>query len=354
MVTRYLTGEVNPTGYVQVLAELSGTNQLLRGYEWGLQLAAVRDFTVNPGGIFHYYGLDGHGSVRFLTDSTGAVTDTYDYDAFGNLIAQTGTTVNNYLFAGEQFDPALGIYYNRARYYDQRQGRFWTMDTFEGDPQSPASLHKYLYANANAVDRIDPTGNESIAEAEETLADQLTLAARASLNVLKVYNRTKTVLEFVNMARELVSAWHSAGLQKEISDLIRKARSEWTGMTTEAVTNDLETNLPRIIEGVVLWWPGKLLAEHGRPPDAFGIDLPVPFPMAKIALPIGKLPDTSLKGYVIFGAGGSRWGRVTGLEVQYAGEWEQVWRMDFHGAHDVGGKDLDNWSSTIFHYHILE
>ena len=55
IVTRYLTGEVNPTGYVQVLAELSGANQILRGYEWGLQLAAVRDFTVNSGGIFHHY-----------------------------------------------------------------------------------------------------------------------------------------------------------------------------------------------------------------------------------------------------------------------------------------------------------
>jgi hypothetical protein len=30
---------------------------------------------------------------------------TYDYDAFGNLIHQTGSTPNNYLFAGEQFDP---------------------------------------------------------------------------------------------------------------------------------------------------------------------------------------------------------------------------------------------------------
>jgi hypothetical protein len=32
---------------------------------------------------------------------------TYDYDAFGNLLHQTGTTPNNYLFAGEQFDPTL-------------------------------------------------------------------------------------------------------------------------------------------------------------------------------------------------------------------------------------------------------
>jgi len=33
-----------------------------------------------------YNVYDGHGSVRALTNTTGAVTDTYDYDAFGNLI----------------------------------------------------------------------------------------------------------------------------------------------------------------------------------------------------------------------------------------------------------------------------
>jgi RHS repeat-associated protein len=92
--------------------------------------------------VTSFYGFDGHGSVRFLTSSTGAVTDTYDYDAFGNLISSTGTTPNNYLFAGEQFDPALGIYYNRARYYDQRQGRFWSMDTYEG-----AMINRFRYTS---------------------------------------------------------------------------------------------------------------------------------------------------------------------------------------------------------------
>jgi len=164
VTTKYLVGEINPTGYAQVFAELNGTNGLLRGYEWGLQLEAVRDFTVNSFGTFHYYGRDGHGSVRWLTDSNGAITDAYDYDAFGNLIAQAGTTFNNYLFAGEQFDPALGIYYNRARYYDQRQGRFWTADTFEGSIFDPSSLHKYLYTSANPANRIDPSGRFGLAE----------------------------------------------------------------------------------------------------------------------------------------------------------------------------------------------
>lgn len=86
-----------------------------------------------------YYIYDGHGSVRALTDPSGNVTDTYDYDAFGNLIHQTGTTLNNYLFAGEQFDPDLSLYYNRARYLNVSTGRFWSMDTDEGKDEAPLS-----------------------------------------------------------------------------------------------------------------------------------------------------------------------------------------------------------------------
>src|SRR5215469_17270912 len=66
-----------------------------------------------------FYGYDGHGSVRLLADSTGAITDRYDYDAFGNIISQVGTTPNVYLYSGEQNDPNLGLYYLRARYLSQ-------------------------------------------------------------------------------------------------------------------------------------------------------------------------------------------------------------------------------------------
>jgi len=85
---------------------------------------------------------------------------TYDYDAFGNLIHSTGTTPNNYLFAGEQFDPDLNLYYNRARYLNTSTGRFWSMDTDEGDEQAPQSLHKYLFASGDPVNSIDPSGHD--------------------------------------------------------------------------------------------------------------------------------------------------------------------------------------------------
>jgi RHS repeat-associated protein len=156
--TSYLVADQNLTGYAQVLDELQGGTVTLT-YSYGLELISQK--LGASGSQLSFYGFDGHGSVRFLTSSTGAVTDTYDYDAYGILTSQTGTTPNNYLFAGEQFDPTLGIYYNRARYYDQRQGRFLTVDSWEGDLQSPLSLHKYLYVGANPVNLIDPTGHET-------------------------------------------------------------------------------------------------------------------------------------------------------------------------------------------------
>ncbi len=62
-----------------------------------------------------FYGYDGHGSVRFLTNMAGVVTDTFQYDAFGNEIASAGATPNNYYFSGEFLDNNLGLYYLRAR-----------------------------------------------------------------------------------------------------------------------------------------------------------------------------------------------------------------------------------------------
>jgi hypothetical protein len=37
---------------------------------------------------------DGRGTVRFLTNESGQVTDTYVYDAFGTMITATGSTNN--------------------------------------------------------------------------------------------------------------------------------------------------------------------------------------------------------------------------------------------------------------------
>jgi len=173
VTTLYLVDTQNPTGYAQVLAEEAPSWAPNVSYVYGLEL--VSEDLIGSSGALRYYVYDGHGSVRALTDQTGAVTDTYDYDAFGNLLHSTGISYNNYLFAGEQFDPDLGLYYNRARYLNVSTGRFWSMDSYGGDQQAPLSLHKYLYAASDPVNRRDPLGNDSLAELTVAFAVSTTL-----------------------------------------------------------------------------------------------------------------------------------------------------------------------------------
>lgn len=153
--TYYLVEDRNPTGHAQVLEERSTpASSPSVVYVHGLDL--VRQAR---GSQVRYFGYDGLGSVRYLTDGTsGGVTDTYTYDAFGIQLSPPGSTVNNYRFAGEQWDSDLNLYYLRARYYHPHTGRFWTSDTFEGSQNDPLSLHKYLYAHADPVNNVDPTG----------------------------------------------------------------------------------------------------------------------------------------------------------------------------------------------------
>jgi RHS repeat-associated protein len=122
--------------------------------------------------------------VRQLTNSAGAVTDSYDYDAFGNLINSNGSTPNVYLFAGEAYDSALGLYYNRARYYNNTTGRFWSMDTYEGDRQSPGSLHKYLYSQSDPINHVDPSGRQ-VSDIVIAVTIAFTIAALAGVAYLQ-------------------------------------------------------------------------------------------------------------------------------------------------------------------------
>jgi RHS repeat-associated protein len=124
------------------------------------------------------------------------VTDTYTYDAWGNLIGRTGSTANTRLFLGEELDPNLGLINLRARQYEVDTGRFTTSDPIDlidrlaAAGQIPAhdapgqmaqafwktlstgpeQLERFLYASADPVNRRDPTGRDEALEESETYA----------------------------------------------------------------------------------------------------------------------------------------------------------------------------------------
>ena len=177
VTANYLVDELSPSGYAQVVEELVG-GQVKKAYTWGHMLISQRQL-VAGNYVASHYGQDGSENVRLLFDNTGAVTDTFDYDAFGVLIGRTGTTANSYMYRSQQFDSDLGFYYNRARYYDQTRGRFLSRDAFEGVNQEPRSLHKYLYSHHDPVNYRDPSGYLDIAERILLLAAVVAEAATA-------------------------------------------------------------------------------------------------------------------------------------------------------------------------------
>ena len=109
--TRYLIDANLP--HSQVLEEYSPNGNSQVSYVYGRDLVSI-----NRGGVKSFYHVDGLGSTRVLTNGSGEVTDSYVYDAYGNLLKSVGGSVNNYRYAGEQFDSSLDDYYLRARYYD--------------------------------------------------------------------------------------------------------------------------------------------------------------------------------------------------------------------------------------------
>ncbi|MGB3694158.1 MAG: papain fold toxin domain-containing protein, partial [Spirulinaceae cyanobacterium] len=169
VTTSYLLDSNRP--YAQVLAEYTD-GALAADYVYGWDLISQeRD------GDESFYLVDGLGSTRVLTDENGVVSDSYTYDAFGNLIGSIGSTQNDYLFAGEQFDERLEQYYLRQRYYDTATGRFSRRDTYEGRQKEPITLHKYVYGNSNPIHYTDPSGLFSLAEFSAAESIRNTLAS---------------------------------------------------------------------------------------------------------------------------------------------------------------------------------
>jgi RHS repeat-associated protein len=123
----------------------------------------------NNGGV-QYYHHDALGSTVNLTDSAGSVKVSYTLDPWGHIRNQVGTSVNRQIFTGQEHDENTGLIYFGARYYDPDSARFISQDSYLGEPGTPPSLHRYLYAYSNPLVYVDPSGHNPVTKA---VADML-------------------------------------------------------------------------------------------------------------------------------------------------------------------------------------
>lgn len=160
--TNYLWDELSTFG--DVILETNGSGTQLVSYVLG----NGRLISQNRGGNLSYYLHDGQRSVRALTDSSGNITDSYNYDAFGEIYQQAGSSSNSYLYTGQQHDPATGLYSLRSRYYNPSSGRFLSRDIFPYNLWYPNEIGRYTYTANNPVNFLDPSGYITLETAIKT------------------------------------------------------------------------------------------------------------------------------------------------------------------------------------------
>jgi len=119
-------------------------------------LAELRSTTTS------YYEADALGSVTSLTNSSGALANSYNYDSFGKVTNSSGSLQNPFQFAGRDFDDETQLYYNRARYFDSALGRFVSEDPIGW----AGGTNLYEYVRNEPTIFTDPSGLITAATAD--------------------------------------------------------------------------------------------------------------------------------------------------------------------------------------------
>ena len=109
--------------------------------------------------FFHH--TDIVGTVRAVTDNSGAVVARYAYEPFGSLTTASGLVDGElHRFTGKPSDMETRLSYFNARYYDSTIGRFTSSDPAKD------GLNWFVYCNNTPLTSIDADGKKVQAEVD--------------------------------------------------------------------------------------------------------------------------------------------------------------------------------------------
>jgi len=144
-----------------LIAEYSSTGTLLTKYVHGPEIDEILAKIDSSGTV--YYHQDGLGSTVALTNVSGSVIESCQYDVFGNpgIFDASNTAItttaygNRFLFTGREWLADLGLYDYRNRVYSAELGRFLQTDPIRFDG---GDGNLYRYVNNQSTQNIDPYG----------------------------------------------------------------------------------------------------------------------------------------------------------------------------------------------------
>jgi len=106
------------------------------------------------GSTNYFYTRDHLGSIRELTNGSGAVQTRYDYDPYGRRTRLTGTLDADFGFTGHYYHSPSGLHLALYRAYNADLGRWISRDPIE----EAGGINLYAYVGNSPTNRIDPTG----------------------------------------------------------------------------------------------------------------------------------------------------------------------------------------------------
>ena len=183
----------------EVLAEYGADEKVRQAYTYGENGIGER-VSVDKSEESSYYLYDGRNSVTGILTENANLTNSYQYDSYGNLTSGTADGVNYYGYNGESTNVKTGLQYLRARYYNAENGTFTTEDSDLGTTENPLTRNRYDYTTNNPLNYSDPTGHSLWSRIKSTAKK----AAKAVKSVgKKIVNTAKKVVKtVVNTAKK--------------------------------------------------------------------------------------------------------------------------------------------------------
>ena len=181
--TTAATGSLAATTEALWLGYYDATNHHLHGhlddvsiYDRALSDSEITDLVNDVDKRYEYHHINALGSNIVSTDDNQNVLARYEYDVFGAIRSETGTSDNTRKFTGKEFDADSNLYYYGARYYDPYIGRFTQRDP-AGD-----GVNWYAYTRNNPLKFVDPNGEEPVQDHAGTLEQTMDILNSETLN----------------------------------------------------------------------------------------------------------------------------------------------------------------------------
>jgi RHS repeat-associated protein len=159
--------------------DASGSIATKRFFDQGVKIET------GPGAGSYFYTRDHLGSVRELTDSSGAVRAHYAYDPFGRRTRVAGDLEADFGFTGMLVASEAGLSLARFRAYDAELGRWLSRDLLRNaEEKEGANLYAYVGNNPiNLTDRLGLMPGTSCCQEDSEYLQKLRFQCSKALEI---------------------------------------------------------------------------------------------------------------------------------------------------------------------------